>query len=95
MVGMCKLYNIHSKQIICILYNRLGNYNTQYNSIQKQIMKVSVGGICQAVFLLRRGRASFCRDSAAAAVALQEETAVTNVDSIHTIETSFVTSTAV
>lgn len=33
--------------------------------------------------------------SAAAAVAFQEETAVTNVDSIHTIETSFVTSTAV
>ena len=33
--------------------------------------------------------------SSAAAVAFQEETAVTNVDSIHTIETSFVTSTAV
>ena len=33
--------------------------------------------------------------SSAPAVASQEETTVTNVDSIHTIETSFVTSTAV
>ena len=33
--------------------------------------------------------------SSAPAVACQEETTVTNVDSIHTIETSFVTSTAV
>ena len=39
--------------------------------------------------------ASLSSSAAAAAVAFQEETAVTNVDSIHTIETSFVTSTAV
>ena len=35
------------------------------------------------------------QSSSAAAVTLQEETTVTNVDSIHTTETSFVTSTAV